>query len=396
MNKILILLLLILTSPIVAQKVMFPKYPIYNDELRNVTNDYIMLIEDQTDNLKNKDHISTILQNTLLYYYKKFNKSNSSHMKMYFSKGKVHKYVTFNGTAEDSLCTKNIFKNDTLINYTEFEDNKDLGYGAKYAIEKGKLLKITTNYSEKNRKRNNYSKYNKGIQVTDYIFRDNLLLKIENMAQAAGAPRVNVDYLHKDKNTLEVKHIKAGNSIQILSLRKINTEEKNKFNYSYVRVENLLVDNLDYNFLMNYVEKNATEKITQEFDASGNLIYRQENDYIERKFYKNDKILAIKFYNKNIENNSIVFKYNTQNKIEVETEMDKSGNPDKRIQNTYNTFGDLITQKTQMFTDNKPFHTSIYSYEYKYDKYNNWIERKTSLNGEPSDLKIRTIEYNTL
>lgn len=395
MNKTLILLLFILTTPIIAQKVKFPKYPIYNDELRRLTNDYVMLIEDQTENLKNKDNVSTILQNTLHYYYNKFNKTKSSHMKMYFSKGKVHKYVTFAGIAEDSLYSENIFKNDTLVSSIEFENNQDLGYGFQYQIEKGRLLKITTNYSEKNRKQNNYTKYNKGLQVTNFVFQDNLLLKIENMEQAAGAPRVNVEYLYKDKNILEVKYSKGINSIQIYSIQKINNEEKNIFNYSYARTENLLVENLDYNFLINYVEKNAAEKSTNEYDALGNLIYRREaDDYTERKFYKNDKITTIKIYDKDIPKNSIIYKYNTRNQIEEEADIDKNGATDKKIQRAYNNFGDLISQKTQMFNNGKAFHTSIYTYEYKYDKHNNWIERKTSLNGELSDLKIRTIQYN--
>ncbi|CAA9200913.1 hypothetical protein [Flavobacterium collinsii] len=395
MKKTLIFLLFLFTMPIIAQKVKFPEYPIYDDVLRRLTNDYIMLIEEQTESLKNKDNVNTILQNTLHYYYKKFNKTNSSHMKMYFSKGKVNKYVSFAGITEDSLYSAKTFMNDTLVGSIEFENNQDLGHGFQHQIEKGKLLKIITNYSEKNRKNNNYTKYNNGIQVTDFVFQDNRLLKIQNLEQAAGKPRVNVDYLYKDKNILEIKYNKGINSIEIYSIQKINNEEKNIFNYSYARAENLLVENLDYNFLLNYVEKNATEKSTKEYDAEGNLIYRREtDDYIERKFYKNDKIATIKVYNKDIPKRSIVFKYNTRNQIEDEAEIDNNGVADKRVQSTYNNFGDLISQKTQMFTDGKPFHTSIYTYEYKYDKYNNWIERKTSLNRELSDLKIRTIEYN--
>ncbi|OXA76331.1 hypothetical protein SAMN05444397_10155 [Flavobacterium aquidurense] len=394
MNKIIILLLLILvTLPINAQKVNFPKYPIYNEEYGYVVQDFTNTYEDLA-NLKDKNQIKTLLQNILLFYTNKYHKSNTSHTKLYFSNGKVQKNVIFYGITEDTLYAERVYRNDTLVNILEFDNNQDLGYGSKYTFEKGKLVKTINNHLEKNRKRNNYSKYNNGINTTEYIFKDNALVKIENMEQAAGYPRVNVEYLYHDKDILEVKYIKQLNSIAILSLRKITNEEENVFNYSYARVENLLVENIDYNFLMDYLMKNTSEKVTKKFDASGNLIFEKENSSIQKKIYLNDLIKEIKFYdNKNIESNAIKYTYNKQNQILERVEVQKNGSLDRREQNTYNAFGDLITEKIELLTDNKPFHTSIYIYQYVYDKHNNWIEKKKFLSKEPMTLVKRTIEY---
>lgn len=94
-----------------------------------------------------------------------------------------------------------------------------------------------------------------------------------------------------------------------------------------------------------------------------------------------------------------LYSYDDRRRMVREWQIDSSGDYIYDISYTYNSRGDIITKKTytniKMALNNKrEKNTFIVTYEYKYDKYGNWIKRFISVDGSKMELEIvRKILY---
>lgn len=114
---------------------------------------------------------------------------------------------------------------------------------------------------------------------------------------------------------------------------------------------------------------------------------------IENKYFydKNHKLIVEKF---NIENDSIfdeiINEYHENGKLKQST-SNLGGNKFALIEKTiFNEKGDLI-QKTVKTSDGKT--DDVWSYKFKYDSNNNWIEKTEFKNNKPLKIVKRKIEY---
>ncbi|WP_146106261.1 hypothetical protein [Aureicoccus marinus] len=84
------------------------------------------------------------------------------------------------------------------------------------------------------------------------------------------------------------------------------------------------------------------------------------------------------------------FQYNSRNQLIKSLDYNRNGTLSSFYTVSYNTKGDIITKK---FFDSSDVVYRTESYTYKYDTKGNWTRRIKSIDGKPTEIHSRTIEY---
>jgi hypothetical protein len=84
------------------------------------------------------------------------------------------------------------------------------------------------------------------------------------------------------------------------------------------------------------------------------------------------------------------YQYSSKNRLIKSLNYNRNGTLSSFYTVSYNTKGDIITKK---FFDSSDVLYRTESYTYKYDTKGNWTRRIKSIDGKPSEIHSRTIEY---
>lgn len=158
-----------------------------------------------------------------------------------------------------------------------------------------------------------------------------------------------------------------------------------------------------------YEYSNNGDYVQTDSDSQGNIIkqfkfYFDENKNLIRleSYFGDGKLIGFEKASYDIDNNKVnIYLYNAKNQLlnTVNTQMkiDALKNKDNSLK--FNEFGDLIYSENHLFAAKNLIDT----YEYKYDKHNNWISQKEFLwnmnsdgeltNKTPETFKTRKIKY---
>ncbi len=161
----------------------------------------------------------------------------------------------------------------------------------------------------------------------------------------------------------------------------------------YIRTEN--------EEIRRFVSKQGSAYYTQcrKLDDQGNEIAYDEISSVDEPIeyqptysyeYENDRIIKQTHYNKRgVVDSKEVIEFDELNRvIKVSTNLISSN---ALTEFKYNKEGDIIAWKVS--DDNPHALGENYEFEYKYDQFGNWIERKVKLNGKNSSVTKRDIQY---
>ncbi|MBF8150706.1 hypothetical protein ITJ86_12410 [Winogradskyella sp. F6397] len=304
----------------------------FNGKIKSVKSElFNLIVEKDTFRIGEKINSLAFDRNSLL----EFNKlGNLTSIKEFLYNGKV--------------INEEIYiydKNDLLVKRKEIDN-----YG------KGSFLNYEFNYNSKD-------------SVTKVIISNDEFKRIHK--------------IERDENNRPIKREVIQNDTIHLTYSVKYDKNKNVISESEFKFGNVPVKLIERSF--NNQNLKETEKVIE---------YRTwDTIRIENKYFydKNNKLNVEKF---NIENDSTFDE--TKNKYHKNGELKESitviGDDEFALieRNLYNKNGDLI-EKTVKTTDGKT--NDVWSYDFKYDLKNNWIEKVEFKNEKPLRIVNRTIEY---
>ncbi len=173
-------------------------------------------------------------------------------------------------------------------------------------------------------------------------------------------------------------------------------QEKNT-NYTIRSIKEFFCDTEDHTF-SKYEDSQQTLKSQSIFGKNGKILevaefytdgqldnrkkytYDQQGRVIQEKIYDSDDSLK----------NIFTFKYNEQGHEVEKKWLYSDGSVMGEWTHTYDEYGNLIEEYSYTFDEDLD---TTYTYEYKYDKYNNWIRKITYEDGKIINIEKREIEY---
>ena len=129
---------------------------------------------------------------------------------------------------------------------------------------------------------------------------------------------------------------------------------------------------------------------------SVSTIYAKEGGRVFYYTFQYDTFGLLIDKQKYLDNNRLVFHYQyTYDHLKRLLTADKKGKNNTPITKIFyyyvNNENDLPLREETVFPDNT---SDVLEYEYKYDGLGNWIEKKVILNGEITEINIRTLTYH--
>ncbi len=189
--------------------------------------------------------------------------------------------------------------------------------------------------------------------------------------------------IERDSNNRPIKRETIQNDTVQLTYSVKYDQNDNLISESQFRYKNVPVKLIERSF--NNQNLKAKEKII-EYKTWDTI--RVENEYL----YDNNKKLVVEKFN--IENDSTFDetknKYHKNGKLKESTTIMGENGFAQIERNLYNENGDL-TKKTVKTNDGQT--NDVWSYDFKYDLENNWIEKIEFKNDKPLGIVKRKIEY---
>lgn len=217
------------------------------------------------------------------------------------------------------------------------------------------------------------------------------LIKGEYYEKTDVTPEIWSSSYDKRGNLTEVSHTYGGRDLR--SKRSYFYDEGNRLTRQTVRwyLDN---DILDHTFAYTYDSRGNTIEETYRqlaipFKTKWSYAYSHRNERTGEDFYNSEGAVFAGY--------RMINEYDSQGRLLDETRSDLAGLQQSRFQHTYNAHGDLLASITYNPDNSLGYMTS---YEYEYDRYNNWIVKRTfntnNLNEEYNILSSkeeRTITY---
>lgn len=210
----------------------------------------------------------------------------------------------------------------------------------------------------------------------------------------------------KEGNIIKDNYYTNGRSSKPKDIR--NYDNKVKLDSVYEYKSN---NNLDNNYIFKYDDRgNNIEGIWYKSDGSLDDRYTYKYDdkgnKVEYKEYNSDGILEEEYTWKYNDNGNIIekYRYNFDGKLEKEYTWKYDDNGNLVEFNIYNSDGKLEEYIILEYDDNGNLVEDIwynsdgsiykkYTYKFKFDKKNNWIERIEYIDDTPNSIIEREIEY---
>ncbi|NBG67158.1 hypothetical protein [Acidiluteibacter ferrifornacis] len=289
------------------------------------------------------------------------------------------------------IIEKDTFKIGEKINSLAFDRNSLLEFNElgnltsiKEFLYNGKVIKEDIYTYDKNDlliKRKEIDNYGKG-SFLDFEFKYDSKDSLTSVLISSDGFKRTLK-IERDSNNRPIKRETIQNDTVQLTYSVEYDQNDNLISESQFRYKNIPVKLIERSF--NSKNLKEKEKII-EYRTWDTI--RVENEYL---YNNNNQLIVEKF---NVENDStfdeIKNKYHKNGKLKESIIVMGENEFAITERNLYNENGDL-TQRTVKTNDGKT--NDVWSYDFKYDSENNWIEKIEFKNNKPLRIVKRTIEY---
>ena len=193
----------------------------------------------------------------------------------------------------------------------------------------------------------------------------------------------------QDGNVIEIASVLSGDAI-------INKSQTKKTTYKYDkngnRVEMIFFDTRGIANYKHFLKYNQNRKLIEEscFSSNGKSLYRDLYDYD----INGNRALWDHFYSNGTLVSKVIQKYDQDNNLTDNQFYEYSKDGKLTSESVLKYKYDLKRNKTEETSYNSKGEVEIRrSYCYKYDNQKNWIERTEFINGKPTKIAERKIDY---